>query len=103
MENKQASHMSGETGKHVLNMPKNRVTSWTLAADFPKQELMPWPGCVSTSHSHTYAHGVYRFLFKNTSLFGNGFLESKEGVFFTVPNISLSDHHMSRAWSQCVA
>ena len=45
--------------------------------------------------SHMYAHGVYRFL--NTSIFGNSFLESKEGVFFTIPNILLSDHHMSRA------
>ena len=32
------------------------------------------------TQTHTYAHGVYRFL--NTSVFGNGFLESKEGVFF---------------------
>lgn len=58
MENKQASQMSGETGMHVLNMPKNSVTNWTLAADFRKQVLMPWPGCVSTSHRHTHMHMV---------------------------------------------
>lgn len=58
MENKQASQMSGETGKHVLNMPQNSVTNCTLAADFPKQVLMPWPGCISTSRTYTRMHMV---------------------------------------------